>query len=235
MKIVTLLLAIQICCAMALAQRQRPQRPPVAKQPASQKAPEPKTPEPKAPEPPPQPEIITPPETKLSLEEMKRLRAVMETSMGNIVLEFYPDVAPEHVRQFVWLARAGYFDGMSISRILPRFIIQSGNFASWEESNPNQKKRFEIPKLKAEYSPSARHDRGALSMARPNGEPDGGTCHFFICAARAPSLDDQYSVFGYVIEGMEVVDQIAAQPVEGDKPVNRIEVKRISIVEKPEN
>jgi peptidyl-prolyl cis-trans isomerase B (cyclophilin B) len=185
--------------------------------------------------PPPEPEMIKPPATPLSVEQMQKMLAVIETSMGDITIEFYPQAAPNHVRQFIWLAQSGYFDGMSISRIIPKFIIQSGNPASWEESNPNQKRRFDIPMLKAEYDPNIKHERGAVSLARPNGEPDGGTTHFFICALKASSLDGQYSVFGHVINGLDIVDKIAASQIaEGtqDKPQDRIEVRRIVIKER---
>lgn len=199
----------------------------------------------KPPEPvkPPEPEIIRSPETQLSVEEMEKLVAVIETSMGDITLEFYPKVAPNHVKQFIWLAKNNYFDGMSVSRVIPKFIIQSGNPGSWEEANPNKKKRFEIPKLKAEYDPNVKHVRGVLSLARPTGDPDGGTTHFFICTQKASDLDGKYSIFGNVIKGLEIVDQIAAVQVEkatpeaqaADKPIDRIEVKHIKIkeIEKP--
>lgn len=191
--------------------------------------------EPTKPLPPPKPEKVVPPEVALSVEEMRTLQAVIETSMGRIVFDFYADAAPNHVRQFVWLARVGYFDGMSVSRVIPKFIVQSGNFASWEETNPNRKKIFEIPKLKAEYDPNIKHERGAVSLARPNGEPDGGTCHFFICTQKASSLDGQYTVFGKVIEGLDILDIIAAVPIEEgtqDKPKERIEVRQVLIRER---
>lgn len=189
---------------------------------------------------PPEPEIIRPPENQLSVEEMEKLVAVIETSAGDITLEFYPKVAPNHVKQFIWLAQNGYFDGMSVSRVIPKFIIQSGNPGSWEETNPNKKKRFDIPKLKAEYDPNVKHVRGVLSLARPTGDPDGGTNHFFICAQKASDLDGKYSIFGNVIKGLEIVDKISAVAVEkatpeaqaADKPIDRIEVQHIKIIEK---
>ncbi|MCS6886334.1 MAG: peptidylprolyl isomerase [Acidobacteriota bacterium] len=223
------LICLLVCLSASPTQKKRSSRPGRMQQATQPVKPPPPVPLPQ------EPEIIRPPEKKLSIEEISNLRAVMETSLGNIVLDFYPEAAPEHVRQFVWLSQVGYFDGMSFSRILPKLLIQSGNYASWQEDNPNLKKRFDIPKLKAEYSPAARHDRGALSMARPNDDPDGGTCHFFICATRIPALDDKYTVFGYVSEGIEVVEKIAEQPVDGDKPLNRIEIKRVSIVQKASN
>lgn len=192
-------------------------------------------PTPTKPTPPPMPEIIKPPEIPLTVEAMAQKQMVIETSMGNITLEFYPQIAPNHVRQFIWLIEQGYFDGMSVSRVIPKFIIQSGNPASWADDNPIKKKRFEIPKLKAEYDVNTKHERGSLSMARPNGEPDGGTSHFFICTAKAASLDGQYTIFGHVVAGLEVIDSISAVPIEkdtADKPAERIEIKHITIKEK---
>jgi peptidyl-prolyl cis-trans isomerase B (cyclophilin B) len=184
---------------------------------------------------PPEPETIHPPETLLSVEEMEKLVAVVELGEDKeITLAFYPKSAPNHVRQFIWLARAGYFNGMSISRVIPKYIVQSGNPGSWEENNPNLKKRFDIPKLKAEYDQNLKHEKGTLSMARPNGEPDAGTSHFFICNERFPSLDNQYSIFGHVVSGMEVVNQLSLLPIaEGttDKPAERVAIKQILIKE----
>ncbi len=211
-----------IFSSQSFAQKRKPSKP----APAPAETPTPK---------PAEPQVIKPPETLLSLEEMEKLIAVMETDKGDITLEFYPKSAPNHVRQFVWLARTGYFDGMTISRIIPKFIIQSGNPSSWDESNANKKKRFDIPKLKAEYDTNVKHERGTLSMARPGNDPDGGTTHFFICSQKASSLDNGYSIFGHVINGIEVVDTIAASPIEQgtqDKPAEHIAVKHILIKEK---
>jgi peptidyl-prolyl cis-trans isomerase B (cyclophilin B) len=227
--VIVLMLGITTDVVAQRKGKPRPKQPVPAAQPEN--PPEPQRP----PEPPPEPEPIRPPATPLSVEQMQKMLAVIETSMGDITIEFYPQAAPNHVRQFIWLAESGYFNGMAISRIIPKFIIQSGNPASWEESNTNQKKRFDIPKLKAEYDPNIKHDRGAVSMARPNDEPDGGTSHFFICALKASSLDNQYSVFGRVVNGLDVVDNIAASAIaEGtqDKPRDRIEIKRVAIKEK---
>ena len=184
---------------------------------------------------PPEPETIRPPETLLSVEEMEKLVAIVELDENKeFTLAFYPKSAPNHVRQFIWLARVGYFNGMSISRVIPKYIVQSGNPGSWEENNPNLKKRFDIPKLKAEYDQALKHEKGSLSMARPNGEPDAGTSHFFICTERFPSLDNQYSIFGQVVSGMEIVNQLSLLPIaEGttDKPAQRVAIKQILIKE----
>lgn len=224
-KIILAFLAITLLfSSQTLAQKRKPAKPNNPDPPAA----------PAPPAKPAEPETIKPPETPLSVEEMEKLTAIMETDKGNITIEFYPKSAPNHVRQFVWLARIGYFDGMTVSRVIPKFIIQSGNPSSWDESNPNKKKRFDIPKLKAEYDANVKHERGALSMARPSNDPDGGTTHFFICSQKASSLDNGYSIFGHVVNGIEVVDTIAASPIEQgtqDKPAEHIEVKHVLIKE----
>ncbi|MEW6730243.1 MAG: peptidylprolyl isomerase [Acidobacteriota bacterium] len=229
--VISVIFNLTTTTATAMAQRAKPQ-PGKKKPPAAAPVVTPKPAEPPVAPAPPVPEVIKPPATELSVEQLARLQVVIETSLGEIVFKFHPQAAANHARQFVWLIESGYFDGMSISRIIPNFIIQSGNSASWGEANPNQQRRFEIPKLKAEYDTNLKHERGAVSMARPNDEPDGGTTHFFICTRKASSLDNQYTVFGQVIGGIEIVDMIAAAPIaEGsqDKPRDRIEVKRIYI------
>ncbi|MBN8723356.1 MAG: peptidylprolyl isomerase [Acidobacteria bacterium] len=213
--------------SLTLAQKRKPVTKPKTTTPAPTPTPTPVKP--------PEPETIRPPETLLSVEEMEKLVAVVELDENKeFTLAFYPKSAPNHVRQFIWLARSGYFNGMSISRVIPKYIVQSGNPGSWEENNPNLKKRFDIPKLKAEYDQALRHEKGSLSMARPNGEPDGGTSHFFICTERFPSLDNQYSIFGHVVSGMEIVNQLSLlQIAEGttDKPAQRVAIKQILIKE----
>lgn len=223
-----LVLSLTLACSYpTLAQKRKP----VTKPKTTKTTP---TPSP-TPTKPPEPETIRPPETLLSVEEMEKLVAVVELGEDKeITLAFYPRSAPNHVRQFIWLARVGYFNGMSISRVIPKYIVQSGNPGSWEENNPNLKKRFDIPKLKAEYDQTLKHEKGTLSMARPNGEPDGGTSHFFICNERFPSLDNQYSIFGHVVSGMEIVNQLSLLPIaEGttDKPAERVAIKQILIKE----
>ncbi len=221
-----LLVSLLLFSSLALAQRNKPR--PLAK-------PKPVTTAPVTPTPPTaQPPLISAPATPLTLEQMQQLRAIIETAQGDLILDFYPQSAPNHVRQFVWLAQAGYFDGMSISRIIPNLLIQSGNPASWQTENPNKTRRFEIPKLQAEYDSNLKHERGTLSMARPNGEPDGGTTHFFICVRAISSLDGQYTIFGKVTTGLELLDKLVSSPIaEGtpDEPRDRIDIKRITIKE----
>ena len=156
--------------------------------------------------------------------------AVIKTSEGEMVLEFYPDVAPGHVENFKKLARGGFYDGTAFHRVIPGFMIQGGdpntkNEAAkdtWGQGGPGYS-------IKAEFN-SKHHARGILSMARAN-DPDSGGSQFFICHADASSLDNQYTVFGNLIKGFDVLDKIATTPTEPpDRPLKRMAIESIKIV-----
>ncbi len=202
---------------VALGQQRRPPRPPV-RSPATPQPPKPLTPKPSR-------------AATLSIEELKGVRAVIESAAGNIVLEFFPEVAPNHVRNFLRLAEQGYYDGTEFNRISKNFVIQGGDPAKWPENSPNRKMLFDISPLKAEFNDTP-HDKGILSMAHGS-DPDSATTHYFICLRRAPSLDGKYTAFGRVVEGMEVVDKIAETPIvpgTEDKPAERVEVRTIRVI-----
>jgi peptidyl-prolyl cis-trans isomerase B (cyclophilin B) len=156
--------------------------------------------------------------------------AVITTSEGTLVLEFYPDLAPKHVANFKKLARSGFYDGTCFHRVIPGFMIQGGdpntkNEAakdSWGQGGPGYT-------IKAEFN-SKHHARGILSMARTS-DPDSAGSQFFICHADAGNLDHQYTVFGNLIKGFDVLDKIAATPTEGpDRPVKRVNIESVKIV-----
>jgi|SRR5665213_1389948 len=157
--------------------------------------------------------------------------AVITTSEGTMVLEFYPDVAPNHVANFKKLARSGFYDGTAFHRVIPGFMIQGGDPNT---KNDSAKDTWGLGgpgyTIKAEFN-SKHHARGILSMARlPSGDDTAGS-QFFICHADAPSLDGQYTVFGKLIKGYDVLDKIATTPTEGpDRPVKRINIENIKIV-----
>ncbi len=204
--------------APALAQQRRPARP--SARPAT---PPPQTPKPQTPKP---SRAAT-----LSIEELKELRAVIESEAGDITLEFFPDLAPNHTRNFLRLAEQGYFDGTEFNRIVKDFVIQGGDPAKWPADSPNRKLLFDTSPLKAEFNDTP-HDRGILSMAHGS-DPDSATTHYFICLRRAESLDGKYTAFGRVVEGLEVVDKIAATPLAPgteDKPAERVEVRTIRVI-----
>ena len=173
--------------------------------------------------PPPEPE----PFADATIDELSQHRAVIETSMGDITIELYADRAPNHVRAVLRLASAGVYDGTALHRVAPGFVIQGGFLATRRE--PLDEKQFAyVRELQPEFNPTS-HERGILSMAHGD-DPASATSSFFIVLAPAPGLDNQYTVFGRVVDGLDVVEQIEAVPVNGEEPVTRIEVTTIRVV-----
>jgi peptidyl-prolyl cis-trans isomerase B (cyclophilin B) len=170
--------------------------------------------------------------TKEVIKKMSETKAVIETKFGNIELKFFPDVAPNHVNNFIELARKGFYDGTTFHRVIPGFMIQGGDPNS---KNPDRSKHGQGDpgyKVKAEFNDKP-HKRGTLSMARA-GHPDSAGSQFFICVADSPFLDKQYTVFGEVVSGMDLVDKIVNQPRDkSDNPNDRVEMK-VKILEKQE-
>jgi peptidyl-prolyl cis-trans isomerase B (cyclophilin B) len=161
-----------------------------------------------------------------SPEEVKKMseqQAVIHTKLGDITLKFFPDVAPNHVNNFIELAKKGFYNGTIFHRVVPKFVIQGGDPNS---KNPDRSKHgMGGPgySVKAEFS-NKPHKRGTLSMAR-SAHPDSAGSQFFICVADAPFLDGKYTVFGEVVKGMEVADKIVSLPKDGnDNPNDRIEM-----------
>jgi peptidyl-prolyl cis-trans isomerase B (cyclophilin B) len=161
---------------------------------------------------------------------MSETTAIIETKFGNIELRFFPDVAPEHVNNFIELAKKGFYDGTTFHRVIPGFMIQGGDPNSKDADKSKHGMGGPGHTIKAEFNEKP-HKRGALSMAR-SAHPDSAGSQFFICVADANFLDRQYSVFGEVVSGIEAVDAIVSQPRDGnDNPLERIEMK-VSVVEK---
>lgn len=164
--------------------------------------------------------------------------AVIKTSAGEMVIEFWPDVAPNTVENFKKLARQGFYDGTCFHRIIKGFMIQGGDpktkdaskEAEWGTGDPGYK-------IKAEFNPR-KHVRGVISMARA-ANPDSAGCQFFICLDAAPSLDNKYTAFGKVIKGEDVLLKLGDTPVgasrsgERSKPLQRVGVESIKIVPAP--
>ena len=184
--------------------------------------------------------IIAGCETKQKSKEsvMDKDRAVISTQFGDIVLEFFDDIAPKHVESFKLHAQNGYYNGTTFHRVIPGFMIQGGDPLTKSEDRSrhgtggNAAKYFGIGTesdesswdLTAEFSATP-HARGILSMARSN-NPDSGGSQLFICVADARFLDNQYTVFGKVVSGMDVVDAIVSSPRDArDNPDDRIEMK----------
>ena len=170
--------------------------------------------------------------TKEEIKKMSETTAVIETKSGNIKLKFFPDVAPNHVNNFIELARKGFYDGTTFHRVIPGFMIQGGDPNSKNSDRSKHGTGDPGYKVKAEFNDKP-HKRGTLSMARA-GHPDSAGSQFFICVADSPFLDRQYTVFGEVVSGMDVVDKIVNQPRDkSDNPNDRVEMK-VKILEKQE-
>jgi cyclophilin family peptidyl-prolyl cis-trans isomerase len=170
---------------------------------------------------------------KFTPEEIKKMsetKAVIETKFGNIELKFFPEAAPGHVSNFLELAKKGFYDGTTFHRIIPGFMIQGGDPNTKSPDRSQHGMGGPGYTIKAEFSEKP-HKKGILSMARAQ-DPNSAGSQFFICVAKASSLDGKYSVFGEVALGIEVVDQIVSQPRDKkDNPNDRIEMK-VKVVEK---
>jgi len=162
-----------------------------------------------------------------SVAELAKMRVQLETSMGNITVELFPDKAPNHVRQFLRLVAAGVYDGTTFHRVVPGFMIQGGWVPTRREPLAERQERF-VRTLQPEFNDTL-HELGTLSMAR-GADPASASDSFFIVLDRTPGLDRQYTAFGRVTAGLDVVRKIESSPVDGEKPVGRVEVVRATVV-----
>ena len=152
-------------------------------------------------------------------------RVVMTTTAGEMEMEFWPETAPNHVRNFLDLCQAGFYDGVVFHRVLPGFMIQGGDPTGTGTGGGPRR-------LKAEFSQRP-HKKGVLSMARSS-DPNSASCQFFVMHDTSPHLDGQYSAFGVVVRGLEVVDAIAkTRTGPGDRPVSKQEIKSAKVVPAP--
>jgi peptidyl-prolyl cis-trans isomerase B (cyclophilin B) len=167
--------------------------------------------------------------TKGEIKKMAETKAIIETKFGNITIKFFPDVAPGHVKNFIDLAKKGFYDNTTFHRVIPGFMIQGGDPNSKDANKSKHGTGGPGYTIKAEFSDKP-HMRGTLSMARA-GHPDSAGSQFFICVKDSRFLDKQYPVFGEVESGIEAVDKIVSQPRDpNDNPNDRIEMK-VKIVE----
>ncbi len=161
--------------------------------------------------------------------------AVIKTAAGEMVVEFWPDVAPKTVENFITLAKKGFYDGTAFHRIVKGFMIQGGDpkskdaalEAEWGTGDPGYK-------INAEFN-DRKHVTGVLSMAR-SASPDSAGSQFFICLGEASFLDGKYTAFGKIIKGEDVLKKLGETPVgtsrggEESKPKERVNVESIKIV-----
>jgi peptidyl-prolyl cis-trans isomerase B (cyclophilin B) len=176
----------------------------------------------------------TPPPVKDPLveatpSELAAYRTVLETTKGEIELEFLTDKAPETSRQILRLADAGVFDGTPVHRVAPNFVMQTGAVA-YRDKPLTQKQHALVRNLQPEFSDTPNLP-GIVSMARGD-DPASATTSFFICIGECRALDGKYTVFARVARGMDVVKAIAGVEVDGETPKERIMLIRARVVKR---
>ena len=155
--------------------------------------------------------------------------AVIETTLGDIELELQNDIAPGHVKNFKDLAGKGFYDGTTFHRVIPGFMIQGGDPNTKSDDRSTHGMGGPGYTIKAEFS-STPHTRGVLSMARSQ-DPDSAGSQFFVVVKDSSFLDNQYTVFGRVTKGMEVVDKIVSVPRDSkDNPDEKVEMKSVKMI-----
>jgi len=161
--------------------------------------------------------------------------AVIKTSEGDMVVQFWTDAAPKTIENFEKLARQGFYDGTIFHRIVKEFMIQGGDPNSKDPAKENSYGQGGPGyNIKAEFNDHS-HDRGVISMARSS-DPDSAGSQFFICLAPVHRLDHQYTTFGKLIKGQDVLEKIGDIPVtrnstgEPSKPTKRVVIESIKIV-----
>jgi peptidyl-prolyl cis-trans isomerase B (cyclophilin B) len=157
---------------------------------------------------------------------------ILETNRGTMKLKLFPDVAPNHCKNFKKLANSGFYDKTAFHRIIPGFMIQGGDINSRDNDPKNDGHGGPGWTVDAEFNEIS-HKRGILSMAR-SADPNSAGSQFFICVADAPNLDGQYTVFGEVIEKVHIVDHIVNTPTEYDQAI-RLSKESIPEGEDPDN
>lgn len=179
--------------------------------------------------------LVLTPTTRAADEKAAKEVAVIKTSAGEMVVEFWPDVAPKTVANFLKLAKSGFYDGTAFHRIMKDFMIQGGDPQS---KDPSKEARWGTggsgENVKAEFN-DRKHELGVISMARSQ-NPDSASSQFFICLGPKSSLDGQYTAFGKLIKGEDVLTKLGETPVaasasgEPSKPKERVAVESIKVV-----
>jgi len=162
--------------------------------------------------------------------------AVLETNYGRIIVEFLPQDAPKNVENFIELTRDGFYDGTKFHRIVgkaPKLVaIQggdpntiSGDPSTWGQGQPGQRT------VQAEFSKTLKHVRGIVSMARRGNDENSATSQFSICVAPESQWDGKYTIFGRVVDGMNIVDSIARAPTwpNSDRPMDPVVINKATI------
>lgn len=164
---------------------------------------------------------------KLTPREVKKLSkvtATIETKFGKMEVRFFPEKAPNHVKNFIKLAKEGFYDGTIFHRVIPGFMIQGGDPNTKGENTATYGMGGPGHSVDAEFNDTP-HQKGILSMARSN-DPNSAGSQFFVVVGDASFLDNQYTVFGELTSGLEVAETIVALPRDSrDLPNERVEMK----------
>jgi peptidyl-prolyl cis-trans isomerase B (cyclophilin B) len=166
---------------------------------------------------------------QIQREQLSKQLAILETSLGAITIEFSPEKAPNHVRNFLRLASAGVYDRMTVHRVVPGFMIQTGFLGSKQILMDDSQQQL-VRNLQPEFNDTI-HDKGIVSMARLD-DPASANTSFFIVTARVSALDGKYTAFGRVVDGMSVVEAIEQVPRDGEAPRTRIDLVRVRVEQK---
>jgi peptidyl-prolyl cis-trans isomerase B (cyclophilin B) len=154
--------------------------------------------------------------------------ALVETAQGSFVIRLLPELAPRHVQHFAKTAKAGGYDGTTFHRIIPRGIIQGGDPLSKDPKKTALYGTGGLGLLKAEFSERPMTRGSVAAVLRPSSKDSAGN-QFFICLSDQVALTGNFTVFGEVIQGMDVVDKIGETPVEGDRARTRVEIVKVSV------
>jgi cyclophilin family peptidyl-prolyl cis-trans isomerase len=157
------------------------------------------------------------------VEEMRR-EVILRTSIGDMTLALDPDLAPEHVRNFLNLVQTGWYDRTAFHRIVPGFVVQGGVASTRIDGRPHYADKW-VRTLAPEFSQTRKHLRGALSMARTD-DPNSASTSFFIVLAPATNLDGKYTIFGKLVDGFDTLDKLerVGRGPDGQTPVDRVEL-----------
>jgi peptidylprolyl isomerase len=157
-------------------------------------------------------------------------RLLIQTKAGIIAIALYPEVAPKNVEQVTNLVKAGVYDGVTIPRIVPGFVLQFSAPETEREPPLPANLRALIKPLPAEFSSTLKHRRGVVNMARLDGDINSATTSFCIFLGDAPHLDGQYTIIGHVEYGMDVVDELVKAPLNGARPYETLSIKKMFLV-----
>lgn len=163
---------------------------------------------------------------KADVKTMAGQCVTLETAEGDIMLELYPESAPESVRSFLNLAATGAFDTTTFSRVVPGFVIQGGNLGTSDYWSNELAKR--AAKAVPDEPNQIKHERGIVSLARSE-EPNSATTHFFILLREAATLDGKFAAFGRVKTGLDTVEKINGRPVEDERPKDPVRIRKARV------